>query len=90
MLYAAARHTAIDCWEKRQKKGYFFMTGDEPAYSHLLPHEVKNLIESKHARRMLIEGNVIDGNLQCKENRPAPTGGNNRVGGTKEDQCSSL
>ena len=32
--------------------------------------------------------NVIDGNLQCKENRPAPTGGGNRVGGNKEDQCS--
>ena len=37
-----------------------------------------------------IQGNVIDGNLQCKENQPAPTGGNNKVGGNKEDQCSSL
>ena len=37
-----------------------------------------------------IAGNVIDGNLQCKENHPAPTGGNNRVGGNKEDQCKSL
>jgi len=37
-----------------------------------------------------LRGNVIDGNLQCKENRPRPTGGNNRVGGTKEDQCRSL
>jgi hypothetical protein len=24
-----ARHTAMDCWEKRQRKGYLFMTGDE-------------------------------------------------------------
>jgi hypothetical protein len=31
--------------------------------------------------------NVIDGNLQCKENSPAPTGGGNVVGGNKEDQC---
>jgi hypothetical protein len=31
--------------------------------------------------------NVINGNLQCKENRPAPTGGGNKVGGNKEDQC---
>ena len=31
--------------------------------------------------------NVIDGNLQCKENSPAPTGGGNIVGGNKEDQC---
>jgi hypothetical protein len=37
-----------------------------------------------------IRGNVIDGNLQCKENKPAPTGGNNRVGGSKEDQCKNL
>jgi hypothetical protein len=39
---------------------------------------------------VLVRGNVIDGNLQCKGNRPAPTGGNNKVEGSKEDQCSSL
>src|SRR3954470_10735394 len=32
MLYVAARHTAIDCWEKRRRKGYLFMIGDETAY----------------------------------------------------------
>ncbi len=37
-----------------------------------------------------IARNVIDGNLQCKENRPAPTGGDNRVEGDKEDQCRRL
>jgi len=37
-----------------------------------------------------VAGNVIDGNLQCKENKPAPTGGNNRVEGSKEDQCKNL
>ena len=37
-----------------------------------------------------ILGNVIDGNLQCKENKPAPTGGNNKVQGNKEDQCKKL
>ncbi|MGZ8226493.1 MAG: hypothetical protein ACXWT3_07650 [Methylococcaceae bacterium] len=37
-----------------------------------------------------IRRNVIDGNLQCKQNVPAPTGGNNVVGGSKEDQCSTL
>jgi len=31
-LYIAARHTAIDCWEKRGRKGYLFMIGDEMAY----------------------------------------------------------
>jgi hypothetical protein len=31
--------------------------------------------------------NVVDGNLQCKENSPRPQGAANRVGGNKEDQC---
>ncbi len=34
-----------------------------------------------------IRQNTINGNLQCKENRPAPTGSGNVVGGSKEDQC---
>lgn len=34
--------------------------------------------------------NRIDGNLQCKSNRPAPTGRGNVVGGNKEDQCRRL
>ena len=37
-----------------------------------------------------IRRNVIDGNLQCKTNNPAPIGGNNVVGGNKEDQCKRL
>jgi hypothetical protein len=37
-----------------------------------------------------IKNNVIDGNLQCKENNPKPTGGGNKVGGNKEDQCKNL
>lgn len=37
-----------------------------------------------------IRKNRIDGNLQCKENRPPPVGGGNIVQGSKEDQCRSL
>jgi hypothetical protein len=37
-----------------------------------------------------ITGNRIDGNLQCKENSPGPTGGSNVVQGNKEDQCAGL
>lgn len=37
-----------------------------------------------------ISSNRIDGNLQCKENVPAPVGGGNIVGGNKEDQCARL
>ena len=38
-LWFAARHTAMDCWEKRKKKGYLFMTGDEDSYA-AMPREV--------------------------------------------------
>jgi hypothetical protein len=34
--------------------------------------------------------NVVNGNLQCKENSPPPTGGANIVGGNKEDQCAGF
>lgn len=34
--------------------------------------------------------NVINGNLQCKENNPRPSGGSNRVRGNKEDQCAGF
>jgi hypothetical protein len=34
--------------------------------------------------------NVVNGNLQCKENSPRPTGGGNTVGGNKEDQCAGF
>jgi hypothetical protein len=37
-----------------------------------------------------ISKNIIDGNLQCKENDPPPTGGGNDVQGNAEDQCATL
>jgi len=37
-----------------------------------------------------IRNNRIDGNLQCKANRPAPVGDGNIVQGNKEDQCRNL
>lgn len=43
-LYVAARHTAIDCFEKRGKRGYFFMTGDELPYPFVSAAQVKALI----------------------------------------------
>ena len=39
-LWFAARHTAMDCWEKRKKRGYLFMTGDEPSYDILKKADV--------------------------------------------------
>jgi hypothetical protein len=43
-MYVAARHTAIDCWEKRQRKGYLFLIGDEMAYPFVKYHQVNKLL----------------------------------------------
>jgi hypothetical protein len=44
MLYIAARHTSIDCWEKRRHKGYLFMIGDETPYPFVKAQEVNRLL----------------------------------------------
>lgn len=42
--YFMARHTAIDCWEKRGRKGYLFLIGDEMPYSAVDPRLVHAVI----------------------------------------------
>jgi uncharacterized protein with beta-barrel porin domain len=39
---------------------------------------------------IVVMGNRINGNLQCKENDLKPTGGRNVVQGNAEDQCEDL
>jgi hypothetical protein len=43
----------------------------------------------KNSGGVTLERNRIDGNLQCKENEPAPVGGRN-LASSKEDQCAAL
>ena len=45
MLYAAARHTASDAWDKRGKKGYLFIIGDEMAYPAADAARVRELFD---------------------------------------------
>lgn len=40
-LYFAARHTEHDHWDKRGRKGYLFLIGDEHAYRVVSQNEVK-------------------------------------------------
>lgn len=42
--YMAARHTAIDCFEKRNKKGYLFTIGDEEPYPAVRAHDIKRWV----------------------------------------------
>lgn len=44
LMYFMARHTSIDCLEKRGKKGYVFLIGDENPYPKVDRKLVKELI----------------------------------------------
>ncbi len=46
-FYFAARHTSMDCWEKRGRKGYLFITGDEPPFEGVDAKVVRKLIGDK-------------------------------------------
>jgi hypothetical protein len=43
-LYFMARHTATDCFEKRGKRGYLFIIGDEMPYDRVKPSEASAVI----------------------------------------------
>lgn len=43
-LYLAAKHMSCDCYEKRNEKGFFFMTGDEMAYPKVKKSEVQKIL----------------------------------------------
>lgn len=42
--YFMARHTATDAWDKRGKRGYLFLIGDERTYRKIDRHQVERLI----------------------------------------------
>jgi hypothetical protein len=42
--YWAAKHTQIDCWDKRQRKGYLFTVGDEMPPATLRKEDVKRVL----------------------------------------------
>lgn len=45
-LYFAARHTIHDHFEKRGRKGYMFIIGDEKAYSHVTREQIIKVINA--------------------------------------------
>lgn len=45
-MYFAARHTRTDSMERRGKRGYFFMTGDEPPFELTSRSVVKSLVDA--------------------------------------------
>lgn len=55
-LYFLAQHTEMDCWIKRKKRGYLFITGDELPYPIL----------SKHIAETVV-GDRLDADLKVEE-----------------------
>ncbi|WP_405014281.1 hypothetical protein [Kitasatospora sp. NBC_01539] len=43
-MYAMARHTALDCLERRGRKGYLFLIGDELPYGKVKAREVRAVL----------------------------------------------
>lgn len=67
MMYAAARKTVMDCFEKRGRKGYFIMYADEPIYSvtrsghdKITPFVMKNEVAA-------VFGDKIEGEIPIVE-----------------------
>jgi hypothetical protein len=55
-FYFLATHTEMDCMVKRNKRGYLFMTGDEPPFPALSRHIVEGII-----------GDKLDEDISCAE-----------------------
>ena len=43
-LYAMARHTSIDCHDKRGRRGYLFLIGDEMPYGKVKAREIRAVL----------------------------------------------
>jgi hypothetical protein len=54
-FYMLAQHTDMDCWTKRKKRGYLFMTGDENPYPVISRYQVEALIGDKLDEDLPIE-----------------------------------
>ncbi len=59
-LYFLAQHTALDCVEKRGRRGYVFMTGDERPYPLLSRHVVDAVIGDRLDEDVKVEEVVAE------------------------------
>jgi hypothetical protein len=59
-FYFAAHHTKLDSLEKRGKKGYLFMTGDEPCYKSLKADWVQQFVGDKLAKDVPLKTVIED------------------------------
>ena len=65
-LYFMAAHTAIDCFERRQRKGYLFTIGDEKPYAKLRRDQVRQYIGDALKQDVAVE-QVVAAVQRCYE-----------------------
>lgn len=58
-IYFAARHTSIDCFEKRGRRGYLALTGDEPGFEQVSAAAVRHYLGDDLDRDIPIK-DIID------------------------------
>jgi hypothetical protein len=56
VFYFFANKTSIDCWDKRGKKGFLFIIGDEKPYGASTPAEIERIF-----------GDKVEGNQKTKD-----------------------
>ncbi|PNW29150.1 hypothetical protein [Formosa algae] len=56
----AARHTVIDCWEKRQQKGFLFTIGDEPVFPTIPAEIIKRYTNADEAETITTEAIIAE------------------------------
>ncbi|MEV6524461.1 hypothetical protein AB0M43_21115 [Longispora sp. NPDC051575] len=59
-MYFMARHTSLDCYDKRGRKGYLFLIGDEMPYAGVKPKEVKQVVGDKLAEPVPVAAIVAE------------------------------
>jgi hypothetical protein len=59
-MYFLARHTSLDCFEKRGKRGYLFLIGDEAPYPRLKRQEVKAVLDDRLQADVPVEDLVAE------------------------------
>jgi hypothetical protein len=59
-MYFMARHASLDSVVKRGRRGYLFLIGDEMAYSHVKPAEVKRVIGDDLAEPIPVKAIVAE------------------------------
>ncbi|HKF78122.1 MAG TPA: hypothetical protein VKF59_18405 [Candidatus Dormibacteraeota bacterium] len=59
-MYFMARHTSIDCQERRGRRGYLFLIGDEMPYARVKAPEVRRLIGDEMVEDLPVEAIVAE------------------------------